>query len=258
MLEKKSVLFLTLSLFSVIGFGCSSGSSQETKGDGTEIKAESIENEESEEKPKKDIDEIEKEDMEQFINSHPNYEKYREKLDKLTDKEIIELLEKAKENKYQVTEDFTEDELLTLQTMTRYDELVLLGMTESEIYNMFDNFHNTINSRILSAYQEGGLESEEYEEIRSGILYFKLDFEWIRDNYNFEKEYHNELMKEIINLIEDHALGDNDALFSLKYIIYELNLEFNPESFDEERATHLTLSNAVRIQNGKNPIDEYQ
>lgn len=119
------------------------------------------------------------------------------KLDKLTDKEVIELLEKAKENKYQVTEDFTEDELLMLQTMTRYDELFLLGMTEGEIYNLFDNFHDTINSRILIAYQDGELESGEYEEIRSGILYFKPDFDWIKDNYNFEKEYHNELINEI-------------------------------------------------------------
>ena len=56
--------------------------------------------------------------MEEFIHLHPDYEKYRAKLEKLTDEEMIELINKSKENKHQITEDFTEEEALILRTLT--------------------------------------------------------------------------------------------------------------------------------------------
>ena len=101
-------------------------------------------------------------------------------------------------------------------------------MLEDEVYKLLDGFHDSINTNIIVASQEGGFDSEEYEDHRKVIWSFKTEFEWIRDNFEFEKEYHHELIKEIISLMDDHVLGDNDALFSLKYILYELNVEFNP------------------------------
>jgi len=255
MLKRKYVIIiLTLLLLMIVGFGCSNEGSQSTennynetdKEEKAEINTEtnSTENEEAEE---------------EIINEHPHYEESRAELEKLTDDEIIELLNKSKDNKHQITEDFTEDEVLMLKTLTSDEYYDLMGMTDDEVLNWIDVYHDHININIIHAHQDGGVDSDKYDEEHRDIIQgLKSEFKWIRDNYKFEKEYHNDLMKEIVDLIDAHVDGDNHALFSLKYILHELNEEFNPESFDEERATHLTLSNAVRIQNGQDPINEHE
>lgn len=200
-------------------------------------------------------EEREKKDFDKEIKSEER--KAREKLEKLSDEEILELIDKFdKANKG--GEKLNDEDAQIIRTLTSDEYYNLTGMTDDEVLNWIDIYHGIINSNIMLAHQEGGVDSEGYEEYRETITGLKGEFKWIRDNYNFEKEYHNDLMKEIVDLIDAHVDGDNDALFSLKYILYELNEEFNPESFDEERATHLTLSNAVRIQNGQDPINEHE
>lgn len=43
-------------------------------------------------------------------------------------------------------------------------------------------------------------------------------------------------------------------LIFLKYILYKLNHEFNPEKAKEIRETSVTLANAERIRNGEEPL----
>lgn len=235
----------------IIGFGCSNEESQTTKKDNEEsIQVEA--NTETEPAENEDEDEAKEE------WDHPHYEESRAELEKLTDDEVIELLNKSKDNKHQITEDFTENEALILKTLTGEEYYDLIGMTESEVLNWLDAYHSHINTNILFADQVGGIDSDRYKEHRGVISSAKIEFEWIRDNYNFEKEYYNELIEEILNLMDQHASGNNDALFDLKYILYEMNAEFNPHTLKEEKATNLSLSNTVRIQNGESPIDEYE
>ena len=125
----------------------------------------------------------------------------------------------------------------------------LIGMTDDEVLGYIDGYHQSIDEMILRIYK--GTEDVD-EEFLSG----KAEFEWIRENYDFEKEDQKKSINEILDLIDEYMEGNEDALFSLKYTLYELNEELNPESLKEKRANKLTLDDAVRIQNGKDPINE--
>ena len=174
--------------------------------------------------------------------------KAREKVEKMTDEEMKELIYKGKEaNKGNV--EVTEEETDMLKAITPSEYYDLIGMTDEEVLAYISAYHQQIDERIMFIHQG----KEEYNEYLSG----KPEFEWIKENYDFEKEYYNESINEIVNLIDEFMEGNQDALFSLKYMLYELNEEFNPESLKEERANKVTLSNAVRIQNGQEPINEY-
>src|SRR5699024_3484767 len=82
-------------------------------------------------------------------------------------------------------------------------------------------------------------------------------FEWIKENHEFENKKHNETINKIVELMHEYKKDkDEDIIFTLKPILYELNKELNPGSLKERRATELTLRDAERIKEGKEPIDK--
>ena len=172
-------------------------------------------------------------------------------LDKLTDEEIIELIKKSEDNNHQITDDFTEEDASILKELSDEKYYDLMGMTDDEVLGYINGYHQHIDTMIMLFHKEAEEFNEEY-------LAGKAEFEWMKENYDFEKEYYNESINEILYLIDEYTEGNQDALFSLKYILYELNEEFNPESLEMVRANKLTLSNAVRIQNGKDPIKGFE
>src|SRR5690625_1949653 len=125
---------------------------------------------------------------------------------------------------------------------------VLMVKTAEEVLCIINGYHQHIDEEIMSIYEE------EYENLIP--LSYKPEFEWINENHDFEKVHYNESINEILNLMDEYAEGNQDALFSLKYILYELNEELNPETIKEERANKLTLDDATRIQNGEDPINK--
>lgn len=132
-----------------------------------------------------------------------------------------------------------------------------IGLSEEEIYNIFHVFHGNVNTRIIFAYQEG-IESDNYnEQHRKGVLNFQNEFMWLEKNYDFGTKYVNNLIKDVNRLIQAHVDGDNDALFTLKYVMYELDYMFNPEKAKEITAITVSLSNAEKIRKGEEPVFDY-
>lgn len=171
----------------------------------------------------------------------------RKKVEKMTDEEIKELINKGrKANKGEV--EVTEEETEMLRAITPDEAYDLIGMTDDEVLRFINGYHQTIDTYIM-LFHKG---AEEYNE---EYLPGKPEFEWIKENYIFEKEHHNESINKILELIDEYTENNVDALFSLKHILYELNEELNPESLKKERANKLTLDDAIRIQKG---IDCYK
>jgi len=171
----------------------------------------------------------------------------RNKVEEMTDEELRELIIKGKKgNKGEV--EVTQEETDMLRSIGPDKYYDLMGITDEEVLGFIDGYHQHINGEIMSVYEE------EYEYLIP--LSYKPEFEWINENYDFEKAHYNESINEILNLMDDYAEGNQDALFSLKYILYELNEELNPETIKEERANKLTLDDATRIQNGEDPINK--
>lgn len=230
----KKRLFILLLIMVALGIGgCNTfqGNNQEVQADQTDEKQDKSETKEDREYEEQ--------------NSEA-----RKKVDKMTDEELKELIEKGdKANKGEIK--VTEEESEMLRAIPPERAYDLMGMSDDEVIGFIKGYHQHIDTMIMLFHEE----AEEYnEEYLSG----KPEFEWIKENYDFEKEYYNESINEIMYLIDEYTEGNQDALFSLKYILYELNEEFNPESLEMVRANKLTLSNAVRIQNGKDPINDYE
>ena len=266
MFKRKHIILTYVLLFMVIGVACANEESQSKEVENDESDEEEHVDDQQEENDAadkaKDIELKPEEGYESYVMPDIDSEEFKEaraKLEELSEDEIKELIKKPAENDYQITDDFTEDDKLILNTLTTEEYYDLVGMTEDEVLNWIDVYHGKVNTYINYAHQKGGVDSDEYKEYRKDTMTgTKEEFEWIRDNYKFDKEYHNEAIKEIVKLIDAHAEGNSDALFSLKYILYELNQELNPESLEEGKANDLTLYNAVRIQNGENPLDKYE
>src|SRR5690625_1990885 len=100
-----------------------------------------------------------------------------------------------------------------------------MDMTDKEILSFINGYHQHIDEEIMSIYEE------EYENLIP--LSYKPEFEWINENHDFEKVHYNESINEILNLMDENAEGNQDALFSLKYNLYELNAELNTETIKE-------------------------
>lgn len=168
-------------------------------------------------------------------------------LENLSDEEILELFDKfEKANKG--GEKLNEEEAELLRAIPPEKAYDLMGMTDDEVLGYINGFHQHIDTLIM-LYHEG---SEDFNE---EFLTGKPEFEWMKENYNFEKEEHYEAINEILDLIDKYPENNKDVLFSLKPILWELNEELNPESLKEERANKLSLEDAERIQNGQDPKD---
>lgn len=191
--------------------------------------------------------EIEQNDIESNKQSEA-----RKKLENLSDEEIKELIHRFHEAN-EGGKKITKQEYSILNTLTPTEYYDIIGMTEDEIYNLFDVLLVNVNSFIITAHEDGS-DGVNYNKFKKNVTNLKEDFEWIVNNHDFEKEYHKEMVKYLLELMDSYDNGDNDALFSLKYVLHEINREFNPEIFDRNTAVDVTLSNAVRIQNGQEPI----
>ncbi len=232
MLKKRFLITLVIALALSIGvFALFQGNDQTVKANGNDAQHR----------------EMDRKTKEEEQAEQPNSEA-REKLDEMTDEEIKDLLHKGDQaNKGEA--EVTDEEVDMLKSITPDKYYNLMGMTDDEVLNYIDGYHAYINTTIMLFHEE----AEEYSE---EFLPGRAEFEWIKENYPFEKEYDKELINEILNLRDEFMEGNQDALFSLKYVLYELNAAINPESIEESRAYDLSLSNVVRIQNGREPIDE--
>lgn len=173
----------------------------------------------------------------------------RKKVEQMTDDELKNLLIKGKKgNKGEVEVTREETEMLRAVRVEEYYDL--FGMTDDEVLGHINSQHQYLDEMILLLHRG------EIEHTEKFHFWGRFGFEWIKENYNFENEYYNKSINEVLNLMEEYAQTKNrDALFSLKFILYELNQEFNPESIATNRANELTLFNAVRIWNGKDPLE---
>jgi len=125
------------------------------------------------------------------------------------------------------------------------------NLTEEEVHQIFYAYEHDVNINIIFARQEG-IQSETYdEEHRNGVGKFDREFAWIKENYNFGIDRHNDLFEVILSSIEKHKAGDNEALLSLKEAVYELNLDINPQFDQEKTAVDVTVEEAKKIINGE-------
>lgn len=156
----------------------------------------------------------------------------------------------------QKTDDYTgktiddEEENKTLNTQLADS----VELSEEEVYELLDSYRSTVDSHIMFAYQEGINSNNYNEEYRPLINTFELEIDWIANNFEFKEEYHNQLLNDVINLANSHKNGDNEALFSLKEVLHELNTVYNPDKIKEVRATDVSLSDAEKIRNNENPV----
>lgn len=170
-----------------------------------------------------------------------------EKVEEMADEELKELIikgRKANQGEVEVTPEETE----MLKNVPPKKYYALMGMTDDEVLGYIDNYHQTIDRQIM-LFHEGGNDEK--------CLPGEAEFKWIEENYDFEKDDQKESIKEILDLRADYMEGNQDALFSLKRILYDLNEELNPESLKEERDNNfiLTLDDSVRIHIGEDPIN---
>lgn len=173
-------------------------------------------------------------------------------IDDYTDDELKELIIKGrKANKGEIElSDITEEELTIMKSIPPKKHYDLMGMTDENVLGYIDGLHNQINILILEHYE--GTERTDIEFLPNTPA-----FEWINENHNFENEKHNKTINKIVELMQEYKKNkDEDIIFTLKPILYELNKELNPGSLKERRATELTLRDAERIKEGKEPIDK--
>jgi len=249
-MKKKSFVAVSLLLVLVLS-GCFASNSNE------DIKVDTSEEKEEDAKEKNEeiilVGDAESQPVDESENK-----KARKELEKLTDAELKELLNRVKHlSGEEISKKITKKEIEMLSTLAPEEYWDLMGLTEEEIYNLIAVLYGNVNSNIIFAYQNG-IDSDEYNEThRDLVVGFEPQFRWIDKNYEFETEYHNNLIKDIIVLTQKHANGNNEALFALNYTLLELNSEYNPDKLKEIRATSASLSDIEKIRNGKEPRFNY-
>lgn len=173
-------------------------------------------------------------------------------IDDYTDEELKELMIKGrKANKGEIElSEITDEELKIMKSIPPKKHYDLMGMTDENVLGYIDGLHNQINILILNSYKDA--DNEDIEFFPNTPV-----FEWIKENHEFENKKHNETINKIVELMHEYKKDkDEDIIFTLKPILYELNKELNPGSLKERRATELTLRDAERIKEGKEPIDK--
>lgn len=253
MFKGKKVIFTYVLLFMVLGVGCVSSNSQSAESKSEDTKSEKTESDESITAENEEVhDDYEAYEQEYYRSDE--YKEAREKIEKMSEEELRELAKKPEENDYQITDDFTEEDKSILDALSAKEYYDIVGMTKEEVLSWIDSYHEHINMVLTNIDQHGVTKYEEDNGPKNHLMGFRREFAWIRDNYEFDQKYHNDLIEEIVDLIDEHANGDNEALFSLKYVLYELNAEFNPETIKEDTATSVTLTDTERIKKGKKPL----
>jgi len=166
------------------------------------------------------------------------------------DSETKDKAEKSinKEKSNAIEEDTTKD--IKIDDLSQYK---IEKLTEEEIHQILYSFEYNVNTKIIFAHQEG-INSESYDENhRHRIDTFGIEFEWIKENYDFGTDRHNELIEVILDSIEKHKAGDNEALLTLKEAVYELNLDINPHLDEEITAADVTVEDTKKVINGETP-----
>lgn len=130
-----------------------------------------------------------------------------------------------------------------------------LNLNTEKVNKWIHETHSHVDMAIIFAYQEGLTFEDQNQDISSWALAPFVGLKWIQENYDFESQFHRYLINDIIYFLEKFAKGDNDALFSLKNVVYELDLELNPELYQPQRASYLSLLDIERIKNGEGPAE---
>lgn len=130
---------------------------------------------------------------------------------------------------------------------------VIKNLTEEDVHQVFYAFEYSINTNVTLAHQEGINSASYNDNHRYEVGKFDKEFEWMKKNFDFENDQHTKLFEEILDSIEKHKTGDNEALLALKKAVYELNLDINPHLKEEKTAMDVTVEDAKKIINGKTP-----
>lgn len=235
--KKKLKIMYIILLMVIVTVGCSTKDKQNV----TEEKRNGKEEHEIEEKDELDI-ELD--------------EEARSKIEQLTEEELRELIKRSEGlSSGEIEEQFSQEELDMLGTLTEVEIYDLIGMSEEEVYNFIYLYHNSVNLSITNSYKLG-INSENYEEQeRHKVGEFEEEFKWIINNFDLGSEYFNELAKDVVKLSQEHKEGDNDALYQLKYVLYEMDMYFNKEK--EERISNISISDVEKIRKGEEPNLKY-
>ncbi|WP_339184574.1 hypothetical protein [Oceanobacillus sp. FSL W7-1293] len=237
MLKKKFIITFVIAVALITGvFVFLESNNQVAQADEKDAQQRELENKEEKQAP--DIEE-----RQRMIEA-------REKLEAMTDEEVEELIDKLEEYRHNDGDNLTEEEMYLSKYIPPERYYDIKGMTDDEVKGYINNYHINLNSRVIANHKN----PEQYE---GELLVGKAEFEWIKENYDFESEYDKESINEVLELIDEfNEEGDEDTLFQLKYIFYELDAKFNPDTENEYFPGDLSLTNTVRIQNGQDPIDE--
>src|SRR5699024_10556742 len=113
--------------------------------------------------------------------------KARKELEKLTDAELKELLNRVKHlSGEEISKKITKKEIEMISTLAPEEYWDLMGHKEKEIYNLIAVIYGNVNSNIIFAYQNG-IDRDEYNEThRDLVVGFEPQFRWIDKNYEFE------------------------------------------------------------------------
>lgn len=168
-----------------------------------------------------------------------------------------------KDNKEEVKKETVKKELKENENLALWNEVNDKIEKELKKENDFDanflieHFHTLVDTAIIYLNQEG-IDSEEYTTTREGIIKDNaLYVRWLSEKHEFDLQFHKNLAKDANHYLGEYAKGNEDALFSLKNVIFELDLETNPDRYKPERANYISLSDAERIRNGMEPLGEY-
>lgn len=150
-----------------------------------------------------------------------------------------------------------------------YDEMIKSNMKASRNFeedlkindaSTWINFtHSWVDTSLIFLQQNNfNIDSEEYKSHKEAFIKSKAPLLIaILEGDHFDSQFQKHLLKEAIKYMEGYALGNEDDLFSLKSVIYELDLELNPDLYKQERATYISLSDTERIRNGVKPFANY-
>lgn len=123
--------------------------------------------------------------------------------------------------------------------------------------NLIHDFHSRVDTVIIYRIQES-MDSEDYKFTRDTFIENNALFvRWLFEKHKFDLPFHEILAKDANYYFEEYARGNEDAIFGLKNVIFELDLERNPDLYKPQRATYLSLSDIERIRNDKEPFGEY-
>ena len=129
-----------------------------------------------------------------------------------------------------------------------YDNV--LELNQKEVGKEIGDFHNRIDTTIHMLHQYlFDTDGKPMRNQRAMVLDRVPQMVWIEENFDFKNARAQKLVSDINANMESYANGDTDSLFEVKKLIYELDREVNPDTYDRERAMSLSLEAAEKIKN---------